>query len=87
MIAYEFGEWIVEADLGRIRRERENVHLEPKTLSVLTLLLDEADEVVSKEKLFRAVWPDRVVEPNVVARNISLLRQALGDGSRTNPFP
>lgn len=86
MIEYEFGEWLVEPDLGRMHRNGEHVHLEPKTFAVLTFLLNEAGEVVSKEKLFRAVWPDRVVESNAVARNISLLRRALGDGSRQSRY-
>jgi len=82
MIVYEFGEWRVEPDLGRMSRDGEQVHLEPKTLAVLTTLIDKPGEVVSKEALISAVWPNQVVEPNAVSRNVSLLRRALGDDSR-----
>jgi DNA-binding winged helix-turn-helix (wHTH) protein len=86
MIAYEFGEWLVEPELGRMHRDHEQVHLEPKTLAVLACLLNEPGEVVSKEKLLHTVWPDRIVEANAVSRNIALLRRALGDEPRQSQY-
>jgi DNA-binding winged helix-turn-helix (wHTH) protein/tetratricopeptide (TPR) repeat protein len=86
MIAYEFGEWLVLPELGRMHRDHEQVSLEPKTLAVLVCLLNEPGEVVSKEKLLRMVWPDRVLEPNAVSRNVAVLRRALGDEPRQSQY-
>ena len=43
------------------------------------MLVERAGEVVTKEDLLQAVWPDSFVEDTGLTRNISLLRQALGD--------
>jgi adenylate cyclase len=86
VITYEFGEWLVEPELGQMHRDHQCVHLEPKTLAVLTCLLNEAGDVVSKDKLLRTVWPDRVIEANAVSRNIAVLRRALGDESRQSQY-
>lgn len=43
------------------------------------MLLQRRGEVIDKDHLFRAVWPDTVVEENSLTRNISALRKALGE--------
>ena len=80
--AYEFGEWIVEPHLNRIRRDGDDIQLEPRTLDVLRYLLDHAGEVVSIDELLDSVWADRIVEPNAVHRNVNRIRRALGDRAR-----
>lgn len=81
--AYEFGEWLVEPDLNRIRREEgQAIQLEPRTMEVLRYLLEHPNEVVSTDELLDTVWAGRVVEENAVHRNISRIRRHLGDSSR-----
>ena len=84
MIAYQFGEWLVEPELGRIRRDDDCRHLEPKALEVLTRLLETPGEVVSKESLLQTVWRDRIVETSAIPRNIALVRRSLDDSAQ-NP--
>jgi TolB-like protein len=50
----------------------------PKTIDTLAVLLERRGQVVEKAELMKLVWPDCVVEEVGLARNISLLRQALG---------
>jgi DNA-binding response OmpR family regulator len=76
---YEFGSWLVEPHLNRIRKPGEEHQLEPRTIQVLTHLLDRAGEIVSVDELLDEVWADRVVEPNAVHRNLARIRRALGD--------
>jgi len=59
-------------------REDEIVPLEPKALETLHALILRRGQVVEKAELMRLVWPDTVVEDVGLARNISLLRKALG---------
>ena len=80
--AYEFGDWVVEPHLNRIRRDDEEIQLEPRTLDVLRHLLDHQGEIVSRDELLDTVWAGRVVEPNVIDRNLNRIRQALGDNPR-----
>jgi DNA-binding winged helix-turn-helix (wHTH) protein/TolB-like protein len=80
--AYEFGDWLVEPDLNRIRREGQEIQLEPRTLEVLRYLLERPGEIISVEELLGAVWQDVAVEPNAVLGNINRIRRALGDSAR-----
>ncbi len=80
------GHWRVEPELNHVIAGDKAVHLEPKVMRVLVCLADRAGDVVSKEDLFRAVWPDTFVTDDVLTRAISELRKALGDMSRPPRF-
>ncbi len=82
MISYQFGDWLIEPELGRIRRQKVCRHLQPQTLHVLSCLLERAGEVVSQAALLKVVWHDRIVEASAVPRNIAIIRRALGDAAR-----
>jgi non-specific serine/threonine protein kinase len=53
--------------------------VETKPLEVLSQLLQHAGEVVTKEELLEAVWPDTSVVDGSLATAVSKLRKALGD--------
>jgi len=55
------------------------VPLVPKAIDTLHVLLEHHGRLVEKPELMKLVWPDAVVEEVGLARNISLLRKALGD--------
>lgn len=59
-------------------REGELIPLMPKTADLLDALLERRGQVVGKVELMKLVWPDAQVEETGLARNISLLRKALG---------
>ena len=63
-----------------LRRDGTPVPLTPKAFDTLTYLVEHAGNVLDKEDLMRAVWPDLAVEENNLNQNISLLRRALGEG-------
>lgn len=70
----EFDEagWVLRVD-GR------PVTLEGKPLEVLHELLLRAGEVVTKEEILQAVWPQVTVEEGSLATAVSKLRRALGE--------
>src|SRR6185369_12011764 len=57
-------------------------HLEPKVMRVLVYLADHADQVISKERLIQAIWPDTFVTDDVLTHAISELRRVFGDDVR-----
>src|SRR5262249_41405267 len=57
-------------------------HLEPKAMQVLVYLAKHSDEVVSKERLIREIWPDTFVTDDVLTRCISELRGAFDDSPK-----
>jgi DNA-binding winged helix-turn-helix (wHTH) protein/tetratricopeptide (TPR) repeat protein len=76
---YAFGRFRLSADGTLLLEDGAAVELAPKVLQTLLVLVRRAGEVVQKPELLRAVWPDSVVEETGLTRNVSLLRQALGD--------
>ena len=64
-------------------RDEAVIPLAPKALRTLLTLVERAGEVVTKQQLLETVWPDSFVEDTGLTRNISVIRQALGeDGER-----
>lgn len=59
------------------------VELESKPLDVLSQLLLHAGEVVTKEELLEAVWPDTAVVDGSLATAVSKLRKALADDDQS----
>lgn len=82
--ACEFGEFRYDAEQKVLFRADKPVQLEPKVLDLLEVLIRNEGRIVSKPELMRAVWPDVTVEDVGLARNVSLLRKALG--GEANPY-
>ena len=76
--AYEFGPFRLDPRKRVLVCEGREVGLTPKTFDVLRVLVENRDRAVDKSELLRAVSPDTVVEENNLARNISVIRKALG---------
>src|SRR5215831_10465926 len=55
------------------------VHLPPKPFAVLACLVTRAGQLVTKDALLAAVWPDTVVSEDVLTAAIRQLRRVLGD--------
>jgi adenylate cyclase len=79
---FQVGDFIVEPDLNRISRGDTAVSIEPKVLNVLVCLAERPGEVLTREEILRAVWPDTHVTEEVLTYSISALRKALGDDAR-----
>jgi DNA-binding winged helix-turn-helix (wHTH) protein/tetratricopeptide (TPR) repeat protein len=65
-----------------LTRGRHDVHLTPKSLGVLRVLLERSGEVVTREELFSHVWPDTSVSDAALTTCIQELRRALADDAR-----
>jgi DNA-binding winged helix-turn-helix (wHTH) protein/tetratricopeptide (TPR) repeat protein len=56
----------------------EAIHLTPKVFAVLSYLLGHAGQLVSKDELLRAVWPDTIVGEASLTVCIREIRRVLG---------
>lgn len=82
---YTFGPYRISSAERVLRRGGEIVPLTPKCVDTLLVLARNPGQVVDKETLMRAVWPDAFVEEGNLAQNIFTLRKTLGetpDGQR-----
>src|SRR5215467_9445284 len=60
--------------------------LTTKALRVLGLLMVHAGQLVSKDALFQAVWPEAAVSDGVLSNCIGELRKALGETAQAPLF-
>ncbi len=62
------------------------IRLTSKALAVLCYLAERSGQLVTKDELFTAVWPEVVVSDSALVACIGELRRALGDERRTPHF-
>ena len=78
-LVYEFGQFRYDPAQRLLFRGAAIVPLLPKVADTLHVLIERRGEVVDKAELMKLLWPDCTVEEIGLARNVSLLRKALGD--------
>lgn len=78
------GAFRFDTELRRVLSETgEEVPLRPQSLEVLSVLVNRAGEVVTKDALIATVWQDVNVTDDSLTQCISDIRRALGDSRRS----
>ena len=85
-LSYEFGPFLLEAHARRLSRNGEAVSLAAPEFEILLLLVRNHGEVVEKQEIMTAVWPDVEVEENNLTVRMSSLRRALGERKDYHPY-
>jgi len=75
---YEFGPFRLDPGKRLLLRDNQPVPLQLKAIETLLVLVRNSEQVVLKDDLMKAVWPDTFVEESNLAQNIFVLRKALG---------
>jgi DNA-binding winged helix-turn-helix (wHTH) protein len=77
-----FGGFVLDCDNVLLWRGEDRVALAPKPFGVLCHLAQRAGELVAKDELLEAVWPNLHVTESSLTVSINAIRLALGDNSR-----
>src|SRR6202789_3562915 len=64
----------------------ERIVLEIKRLAVLQYTEEHAGRLVTQKEIIEAVWPKSFIQPEVLKRHISLIRDTLGDDAKKPTF-
>src|SRR5262245_59066241 len=83
---YEFDRFRLNVSERLLLCEGERVALSEKAFETLCALVRRGNRLVGKEELLNAVWADVIVEENNLDKNISLLRQVLGERTGKGKF-
>jgi DNA-binding winged helix-turn-helix (wHTH) protein/TolB-like protein len=83
---YEFLPFRLDAERHRLLRNGEPVHLSPKSIEALVVLVQNAGKLLEREALMHAVWADTFVEDANLTVAISHLRKALGQNGQTAEY-
>src|SRR5437868_14143900 len=83
---YDFGPFRLDPERHRLMRNGEAVHLSPKSIDALVVLVQNAGKLLERETLMQAVWADTFVEDANLTVAISHLRKALGQNGETAEY-
>lgn len=78
----QVGAFIADHATGDLSGPEGSVRLEPKVMDLLYLLAAQPGQVVGRERIIEALWPEVIVGEDSLARTVSRLRQALGDDAK-----
>lgn len=83
---YEFEGFRLDAEHLLLYSEDRRIQLTPKAVEILIALVKRNGQVISKDELMRAVWPETAVEESNLAQYLHLLRKKLGKNASGESF-
>src|SRR6476620_6687881 len=81
-----FGPFTLNFETRQLSRDDSEVHLSTKAFDLLTMLIRDRPNVVSKVVLQQRLWPDTFVAEANLSNLVVEIRQALDDSSREPPY-
>ncbi len=78
---YEFANFRLDPEKQRVLQGSEPLPLTPKAVETLRVLIERRGQVVEREHLMNAVWPEVAVEDGNLSVTISMLRKVLAERS------
>ncbi|KZN32719.1 winged helix-turn-helix domain-containing protein [Pseudoalteromonas luteoviolacea] len=82
---FRFLHWCFDAEKDELwnAQTKTTSKLEPQVARLLTILLTQHGQVISREKLNEALWPNTIVEANSLYQLLTKLRKELKDNARS----
>src|SRR5438105_918724 len=81
-----FGDFCFDSDRRELSKRDAPIHLTPKGLQLLLLLIEQRPKVLSKEEIYEELWPGTFVEESNLSVLVAEVRGALGDDARRARF-
>lgn len=81
-MATHFGDFTLDELRRQLLRGKKAIHLSPKALQLLSILIQESPNALSKQALQERLWPNTFVAESNVANIVAELRSALDDERR-----
>jgi len=85
-VTFRFDRFTLDGDTRRLLLGSEEVHLSPKALHLLLVLVENRHRAVSRAELQKELWPSTYVLDTNLASLIKEIRRALGDTADTPKF-
>jgi TolB-like protein len=81
-----FGDCELDTLRRELRRSGAPVAIEPQVFDVLVHLIENREQVVSRDDLIAAVWRGRIVSESALANRMNAARAAIGDSGDVQRF-
>ena len=82
-MSYRFGDYVLDPQNYELSKNGAAVALEPQVFSLILLLIENRERVVTKDELIDKVWNGRIVSEATLSSRISAARRAVGDSGAT----
>ena len=79
-LSYQFGEFTLDGARGCLLRAGVEIKLRPKVYETLKYLVEHPGQLIGKQELMQAVWPNAFVTDDSLVQCTLELRRALDDG-------
>ena len=80
---YRFTDFELDTDRFELRSASGPIPVEPQVQSLLTLLVENRDRLVSKDEIIQRIWKGRIVSDAALSSRIKSLRKILGDDGKS----
>jgi len=80
-MTYWFDDFVIDVRTRRLLREDRELHLSPKAFELLTLLIENRAQAMSKADLQQKLWPSTYVLETNLAGLVAEIRQVLNDSA------
>ncbi len=81
-VELSFAEFRIDLAQRRLYEGAREIKLQPKTFDLLLFLCQHAGELLSRETIYQALWPNTFVDDHSLSVQIADLRKALGDNPK-----
>lgn len=82
-VRYEFADCVLDTESYQLQRFGTAVPVEPQVFELLSLLVENAGKLVSKDKIIERVWDGRIVSEATISARINAARTAVGDNGKS----
>ncbi|MFV8818163.1 winged helix-turn-helix domain-containing tetratricopeptide repeat protein [Haliea sp. E17] len=83
---FSFDEFELDLARAELRCSGEVCAIEPQVFSLIALLVENRDRLVTREEILDRIWDGRIVSDSALTSRIKSARRALGDDGKTQRF-
>ena len=83
---WSFGAFRLDVGTICLWRDEQLLPLPPKPLAVLAYLVARAGQVITKDELLEAVWPETIVSEGVLKTCLAQIRRVLGETAQAPQY-
>jgi TolB-like protein/Tfp pilus assembly protein PilF len=78
-VPFLFENYCLDADRRELKRGADLIAIGPKVFDLLLFLVQNREQVVTRDDLLKAVWEGRIVSESTLTSHINAVRKAIGD--------
>src|SRR5947209_10682674 len=79
---FQFQGYTLDVAHNSLRVADREIPLRPKSFEVLRYLVENADRLVTKDELIKAIWPNVIVTDDALLHCVSEARRAMADSKQ-----